>query len=148
MILQIILSILVIVLVVLVLILGLFKSYAVVSVAVPFLVLGLPLFDTGFAIFRRMKAGKPIMSPDREHLHHRVLDMGFSQKKTVGIIYLMCTVLGLCAVVLVSNGVWQALLLITGVILAALMASKVLGGEKTKKNDGTAEKKDEGETLS
>ncbi len=108
-------------------IMGLFKSYTVISVAVPFLVLGLPLFDTGFAIVRRVKAGKPIMSPDREHLHHRVLDMGFSQKKTVSIIYLMCTVLGLCAVVMVSNGIVQALLLIVGVIVAALLASRIIG---------------------
>lgn len=130
-------------------IMGLFKSYAVVSVAVPFLVLGLPLFDTGFAIFRRMKAGKPIMSPDRDHLHHRVLDMGFSQKKTVGIIYLMCTVLGLCAVVLVSNGIWQALLLITGVVLGVGIAAKPLGIRKKKQEEADGEeKKDKGETLS
>jgi len=80
---------------------------------------------------RRMKAGKPIMSPDREHLHHRVLDMGFSQKKTVSIIYLMCTVLGLCAVVMVSNGIVQALLLIVGVIVAALLASRIIGLRST-----------------
>ncbi|MDD6308839.1 MAG: MraY family glycosyltransferase [Clostridia bacterium] len=115
-------------------IMGLFKSYAVISIAVPFLVLGLPLFDTGFAIVRRMAAGKPIMSPDREHLHHKVLDMGFSQKKTVGIIYLMCTVLGLCAVVLVSNGVLQAVLLVLGVILAALIAARVMGMKKASEN--------------
>ncbi len=108
-------------------IMGLFKSYAVISVAVPFLVLGLPLFDTGFAIVRRMKAGKPIMEPDREHLHHRVLDLGFSQKKTVGIIYLMCTVLGLCAVVMVSNGILQGLLLIVVVIALVAIAAKVIG---------------------
>ncbi len=106
-------------------IMGLFKSYAVISVAVPFLVLGLPLFDTGFAIFRRVKAGKPIMSPDRDHIHHRVLDMGFSQKKTVSIIYLMCTVLGLCAVVMVTNGIVQTLLLIVGVIVAAVLAARI-----------------------
>ncbi len=108
-------------------IMGLFKSYAVISVAVPFLVLGLPLFDTGFAIIRRMKAGKPIMEPDREHLHHRVLDMGFSQKKTVGIIYLMCTVLGLCAVVLVSSGGLKAVLLLLGVIAVVFAATKIFG---------------------
>lgn len=119
-------------------IMGLFKSYAVISVAVPFLVLGLPLFDTGFAIVRRMKAGKPIMSPDREHLHHRVLDMGFSQKKTVGIIYLMCTVLGLCAVVLVSTGGLQAVLLILGVIAAIFAAIKIFGLKR--KNTQTEEK--------
>ncbi|MBE7062574.1 MAG: undecaprenyl/decaprenyl-phosphate alpha-N-acetylglucosaminyl 1-phosphate transferase [Clostridia bacterium] len=122
-------------------IMGLFKSYAVISVAVPFLVLGLPLFDTGFAILRRMKAGKPIMSPDREHLHHRVLDMGFSQKKTVSIIYLMCTVLGLCAVVMVSNGILQALLLILCVIAAVLLASRLIGLRMEKEGE-----KDEEET--
>ena len=125
-------------------IMGLFKSYAVISVAVPFLVLGLPLFDTGFAIIRRMKAGKPIMEPDREHLHHRVLDMGFSQKKTVGIIYLMCTVLGLCAVVLVSSGGLQAVLLMLGVIAAVFAATKIFGGkitEKLKKNSADEEVK-------
>lgn len=114
-------------------IMGLFKSYAVISVAVPFLVLGLPLFDTGFAILRRMKAGKPIMEPDREHLHHRVLDMGFSQKKTVGIIYLMCTVLGLCAVVMVSNGILQALLLIVVAIVLAAAAAKIMGNRTREK---------------
>ncbi len=111
-------------------IIGLFKSYAVISFAVPFLVLGLPLFDTGFAIVRRVAAGKPVMSPDRGHLHHKVLDMGFSQKKTVSIIYLMCTVLGLCAVVLVTNGVFKAVLLIIGIIMAALIAARAMGVKK------------------
>lgn len=122
-------------------IMGLFKSYAVISVAVPFLVLGLPLFDTGFAIFRRVKAGKPIMSPDREHLHHRMLDMGLSQKKTVSIIYLMCTVLGLSAVVMVSNGIIQALLLIAGVCLAVLLASRLIGLKSGGGNDEEEEEK-------
>ncbi len=130
-------------------IMGLFKSYMVVSVAVPFLVLGLPLFDTGFAIFRRVKAGKPIMSPDRDHLHHRVLDMGFSQKKTVSIIYMMCTVLGLCAVVMVSNGTVQALLLIAGMVVAALLASKIMGqrsAQVTEEEAGALAKAEEEKT--
>lgn len=42
---------------------GLFKGYAVISIAAPFLILGLPIFDTASAILRRLKSGRPIMSP-------------------------------------------------------------------------------------
>ncbi|MEG2571318.1 MAG: MraY family glycosyltransferase, partial [Clostridia bacterium] len=53
---------------------GLFKFYALVSFAVPFLILGLPIFDTMFAIGRRVIHGKSPMSPDRGHVHHRLID--------------------------------------------------------------------------
>jgi len=62
---------------------GLFKSYAIISFAVPFLMLGLPIFDTCFAIFRRVSHGQSPMAPDRGHIHHRLIDMGFSQKQAV-----------------------------------------------------------------
>ena len=51
---------------------GLFKSYAIISFAVPFLMLGLPIFDTCFAILRRVSHGQSPMSPDRGHIHHRL----------------------------------------------------------------------------
>ena len=64
---------------------GLFKFYAIISFAVPFLVLGLPIFDTLFAVFRRISHGKSPMSADRGHVHHRLMDMGFNQKQSVAI---------------------------------------------------------------
>ena len=64
-------------------IMGLTKMYTIISFAIPILILGLPIFDTAFAILRRVAKGKPIMSPDRGHLHHRLLDAGFSQRQAV-----------------------------------------------------------------
>lgn len=113
-------------------IMGLFKAYAVISFIVPFIVLGLPLFDTSFAILRRIKNHKPIMEADRGHLHHRLLDMGFSQKQTVSILYLISTVLGLSAVVLIGAGAIRALVLLAAVILAIVIAVVVIKKEEQK----------------
>ena len=67
---------------------GPFKMY--VAFSVPFLILGLPIFDTTFAIIRRLIKHQPIMAPDRGHLHHRLIDRGFSQKTTVIILVIIC----------------------------------------------------------
>ena len=77
---------------------GVFKSYAVISFAVPLLILGLPLFDALFAMIRRILRGQSPMTADRGHLHHRLVDMGFSQKQTVFILYAISGVLGITAV--------------------------------------------------
>ena len=91
---------------------GLFKGYAIISFIVPLLILALPLFDTLFAIIRRAWNHKPIMSADRGHLHHRLLDSGFSQKQTVAILYAITTVLGLSAVLVLEKGSYVAALLL------------------------------------
>jgi len=62
---------------------GLFKFYALVTFAIPFLVLALPLFDTAFAFIRRIIRGQHPMQRDRGHFHHRLIDMGLSQKQAV-----------------------------------------------------------------
>ena len=66
---------------------GVFKGYAFLALAVSMLSLGLPIFDTLFAVLRRAAKGQPIMSPDRGHLHHRLIDKGFTQKQAVMILY-------------------------------------------------------------
>ncbi len=96
---------------------GSFKSYAVISFAVPLLILGLPIFDTGFAILRRLFTGQGIMTPDRGHIHHRLVDMGFSQKQTVFILYAISGVLGLAAVLLAESGAMRALILLICVLV-------------------------------
>lgn len=73
---------------------GAIKSAAAFSIAVPILALGIPIYDTLFAVIRRKINGKPIMQADRGHLHHRLLDMGFSQKQAVGTMYAISAVLG------------------------------------------------------
>ncbi|MBC7765510.1 MAG: undecaprenyl/decaprenyl-phosphate alpha-N-acetylglucosaminyl 1-phosphate transferase [Hyphomonadaceae bacterium] len=105
---------------------GLFKGYAVISFAVPFLILALPIFDTAFAILRRLFTGKPIMGADRGHLHHRLLDIGFSQKQTVLILYAMCAILGAAAVILTASGAFRAMILVFAILIAIFAAAKYI----------------------
>lgn len=64
------------------------KSHAFVGFALPVLALGIPIFDTFFAMLRRFLERRRIMSPDRSHFHHRLLDMGLNQRTVVIIAYL------------------------------------------------------------
>ncbi len=102
---------------------GVFKSYAVISFAVPLLILGLPLFDAVFAMLRRILTGKSPMVADRGHLHHRLIDMGFSQKQTVFILYAISGVLGITAVLLAESGTLRALVLVICVLILLLIGS-------------------------
>ena len=64
-----------------------FKGPALISFFVPISILGIPILDTLFAIIRRLLKGQPPFKADKEHLHHQLLGMNFSQKTTVLIIY-------------------------------------------------------------
>ncbi len=101
---------------------GLFKTYAFISFAVPFLVLGLPIFDICFAVLRRLAKGQSPMHADRGHFHHRLIDMGFSQKQAVAIAYLLTAILGLAAVTLTGRRFHQVL-----IIAGALAVVVVIG---------------------
>ena len=106
---------------------GFLKFSAIISFAIPLLMLGLPLFDTVFAIFRRVSSGRSPMSPDRGHLHHKLLDMGFSQKQTVAILYTLTAVLCLTAVVISTRGYLRGALLIIAVMIIILASLKLMG---------------------
>lgn len=113
---------------------GLFKGYAVISMAVPFLILGLPIFDTLFAIIRRVMRGQSPMQPDRGHVHHRLIDLGFDQKQTVIILLITSGLLSLSAVVLLLCGAPRAIVLILAVVFVSavgimLAKSKVTENE-------------------
>ena len=64
-------------------VIGAVKSAATIALIVPILALGLPILDTTFAIVRRYRGGVPIFKPDKGHLHHRLLDLGFTQRQAV-----------------------------------------------------------------
>jgi len=67
--------------------LGVMKSVAAITLVVPLLVVGVPVFDTFSAIVRRRRHGRPIQEADKGHIHHRLLGRGFNQRQTVLIIY-------------------------------------------------------------
>ena len=111
---------------------GLFKFYAVISFAVPFLILGLPIFDTAFAMIRRMAHGQSPMHADRGHIHHRLIDMGLNQKQAVATLYVISGILGLSAVVLTTGGEAKAMLLLIALCVVAVVAARVVFPKEVK----------------
>ena len=105
---------------------GLFKYYAVVSFVVPFLILGLPIFDTAFAFIRRIAHGQSPMHADRSHIHHRLIDMGLNQKQAVATLYVISAILGLSAVVLTTSGEQKAMLMFAALCIVAVVAARVV----------------------
>ena len=114
---------------------GMFKSYAVISFAVPIIMLGLPLFDALFAMLRRLLTGKNPMSADRGHLHHRLIDMGFSTKQSVLILYAISGILGITAVMLAEKGTLMALLILLAVLVFVIVECTVGKTSKMKKEE-------------
>ena len=118
---------------------GLFKFYAIISFAVPFLILGVPIFDICFAILRRLLKGQNPMKADRGHVHHRLIDMGFNQKQSVAIIYMLTGLLGLSAVVLTTSGEIRALVLIGSILLVAFIGLRLIFAKGMPETDHRAE---------
>jgi len=118
---------------------GLFKGYAVISLIVPLLILGLPIFDTGAAIFRRIKNRQHIFEADRGHLHHKLIDMGFSHKHTVYILYVTSALMSLLAVTLLLFGLAKMFMLVFAVIMLGIFAYHFLA-ERTMRKKEQADK--------
>ena len=129
---------------------GLFKYYAVISFVVPFLMLGLPIFDTCFAFIRRVAHGQSPMHADRSHVHHRLIDMGLSQKQAVAVLYVISAILGLSAVVLTTAGSLRAMLLLFALCVTGAIAARIFlhgsgeqGQEHAGEPSGTVEQKED-----
>ncbi|MCU6755642.1 Undecaprenyl-phosphate alpha-N-acetylglucosaminyl 1-phosphate transferase [uncultured Eubacterium sp.] len=97
-------------------ILGTVKSATIVVVIIPALVLGLPIFDTVMAIFRRLAKHQSIGTADKDHLHHRIMKAGFGQKRAVMILYCISGIMGIVAV-LYSRGLTVEYLGLTAVAI-------------------------------
>ncbi|MBR7081537.1 MAG: undecaprenyl/decaprenyl-phosphate alpha-N-acetylglucosaminyl 1-phosphate transferase, partial [Oscillospiraceae bacterium] len=114
---------------------GMFKFYAIISFAVPLLALALPLFDTVFVFCRRLSMGKNPMSPDRGHFHHRLLDMGLSQKQVVAVLYSISAVLGVAAVIITTSGELKAIMLLIAFAVALVIGSALIRGGRRSGTD-------------
>ena len=87
--------------------LGAQKAPTAVSLAVPVMALGVPIFDTLFAMVRRLLEQRSVFSPDRGHIHHRLLDMGLTHRRAVIIIYAVCGVFTAAAICVALEHAWQ-----------------------------------------
>jgi UDP-GlcNAc:undecaprenyl-phosphate GlcNAc-1-phosphate transferase len=95
--------------------------------AVPVFALGLPIFDTAFAIIRRYVNKKPIMEADRDHLHHKLIKFGLNQRQTVLIMYFISTLLGIVAVIIADTDPFIGLMVATLVVVAVFIFAKKAG---------------------
>ena len=104
------------------------KAEAAVALFIPIIALGLPVLDTGLAIVRRWYKKMPVSAPDREHIHHALVAMGFSHRRAVMILYGMCLVLGGVALVLTLGRGEVALLVVVFLVIMVYASLRIFGG--------------------
>lgn len=118
-------------------ILGFAKTYTAVVIALPILVLGLPILDVACAIVRRIVKGKSlkaIFTADKGHLHHKLVQRGFSQKQAVLILYAISAAFGMFAIILFDSGIWKALSFLLMVVAALALGYRSLEIKKDVKD--------------
>ena len=103
---------------------GMAKTYTAMTIVLPVIVLALPIFDTLFAMIRRILSGKSIMQADRGHLHYRLLDAGLSQRQAVFTLYAVAALLGLFAIVLMQSSVWKIVGFVAIILVLMALESK------------------------
>jgi UDP-GlcNAc:undecaprenyl-phosphate GlcNAc-1-phosphate transferase len=106
---------------------GIAKTYTAIVIVAPLLVLALPIFDTLWAVVRRVAKGKnikAIFKPDTGHLHHKMLKKGFTQKQAVLIMYGISAIFGMFAIILLESGIWKALSFAIMVVLIIALGYK------------------------
>lgn len=119
-------------------ILGFAKGYTIVAIIVPILALGVPIFDTLFAMIRRFLKGQPMLKPDGAHIHHRLLKRGLNQRQAVLVLYTVTSILCIISVVMISADIWKLLLLII-----ALICFVIIGFLSTKHSETDDDVKEE-----
>jgi len=112
---------------------GVLKTTLVVALVLPFLILGVPIYDTASAIYRRIKHKRPVFQPDKEHLHHGLLSAGFSQRESVLIIYLGCVLLSMAALASTILGMKQGIIVLFFIVTALFVAISKM--RETNRND-------------
>lgn len=104
-----------------------FKNVTMVALIIPVIMLGVPISDTFFAIVRRVREKQMISVADRSHLHHCLLNIGFSHSQTVLIIYGIAALFGLAALLFSQATLWGGLLLLGIMLLAIELFVEVVG---------------------
>lgn len=104
-------------------VLGTQKASTAVAVTIPLIAFGVPVFDTGLSIVRRFIGRRPLFQGDREHIHHMLLARGWSQRRVTIVLYGVCALFGIAALLLVSEPSMRT----TGLVLAVVGSIVVFG---------------------
>lgn len=104
-----------------------FKGVTFVSLIIPVIILGVPISDTLFAIVRRLVNKQPLSAPDKSHLHHCLLRLGYSHKQTVLLIYAMSAVFGLAAFIFSQATLWGSTVILLAILVAIELFVEKIG---------------------
>lgn len=107
--------------------LGLFKNVAFFSFLVPIIVLGIPVFDTICAIIRRIVNKQGIAVADKKHIHYRLMNMGYSHRTTVLILYAFSTFFGITAIIFNSTRLLTSLVVLVVILIAIQLIMELAG---------------------
>lgn len=99
---------------------GLLKTQAMVSFFVPFLIFALPVADTTVAIIRRLIQGKSPFQADRGHLHHKLIDLGLSQRQSVTVLYAISGILAISSVIFLTSKLRAVVVIAIAIIFGVL----------------------------
>jgi UDP-GlcNAc:undecaprenyl-phosphate GlcNAc-1-phosphate transferase len=99
------------------------KTSTAVSLLVPMVALGVPIFDTLFSMLRRTLERRSMFSPDRGHVHHRLIDMGITHRRAVMLLYGVSILLMVSAIAIALGRSWESgvALLVASVVLTGLI---------------------------
>lgn len=107
------------------------KGYILGALLVIVVALGVPILDTAFAIIRRGVRGLPLFRADAEHLHHRLIALGFSKGQALGIMYAVCAVLSLIGILVLTRRGLGLVIAAAALVVLALAAARGLGYVKS-----------------
>ena len=108
-------------------IMGGLKSAAALSLMVPILILGVPIFDTLFSVWRRVRLKKSPIKPDTDHFHFRLVKLGLNHRQAVLVIYLISAVLGGCAILLAQSPTLTSVAVVVFIVGLLVLAFLRLG---------------------
>lgn len=106
---------------------GFTKSATILSLIIPIIILAIPIIDTFFAIIRRIVHGKPLTAPDKYHLHHCLIRLGFTHRQSVVLIYLLSALFSMAAIIFTRSTIWGASVLIFVLLLIVELIVEVTG---------------------
>ncbi|KKE80450.1 undecaprenyl/decaprenyl-phosphate alpha-N-acetylglucosaminyl 1-phosphate transferase [Oceanobacillus caeni] len=108
-------------------VLGLYKEVTIVSLIIPIIILGIPIMDTTFAIIRRIVQGRPLSSPDKFHLHHCIIRLGFTHRQTVIMIYALSILFSVIAIVLTRSTLWGSISILVSLLILVELIVEITG---------------------
>ncbi|WP_066190588.1 MULTISPECIES: glycosyltransferase family 4 protein [Gracilibacillus] len=104
-----------------------FKNATLFTLIIPIVILGVPLLDTGLAIIRRIRNKQPWHKPDKLHLHHCLINFGFSHRQAVIMIYMLSALFSLAAIIFTKSTMWGSMITLIAMILLIEIVVEITG---------------------